>query len=79
MGSTCRPRSTRRGVHFEEGLVYVEPGVDTGALDRPGVTFVRFPERNLFFGGAQAVQRDPAPARCPAGAIRAAAGAVAVA
>jgi gamma-glutamyltranspeptidase/glutathione hydrolase len=47
-------------VHFEDGVVYVEPGVDTGALEAAGRPIARFRERNLFFGGVQAVERDPA-------------------
>jgi gamma-glutamyltranspeptidase/glutathione hydrolase len=46
-------------VHFEDGVVYVEPGIDTGALEAAGRTVARFRERNLFFGGVQAVERDP--------------------
>jgi gamma-glutamyltranspeptidase/glutathione hydrolase len=45
-------------VHFEDELVYVEPGLDTIGLESDGRTLVRFSARNLFFGGAQAVQRD---------------------
>jgi gamma-glutamyltranspeptidase/glutathione hydrolase len=42
-------------VHVEDGLVYLEPGVDeTGLEDR---SLVRFQAPNLFFGGAQAVER----------------------
>jgi gamma-glutamyltranspeptidase/glutathione hydrolase len=47
-------------VHFEDGVVYVEPGIDTGALEAAGRAIARFRDRNLFFGGAQAVERDPA-------------------
>jgi gamma-glutamyltranspeptidase/glutathione hydrolase len=47
-------------MHFEDGVVYAEPGVDTAALEEQGRTLVRFTDRNLFFGGAQAVLRDPA-------------------
>jgi gamma-glutamyltranspeptidase / glutathione hydrolase len=47
-------------VHFEEGVLYAEPGVDTAELEAQGRTLVRFTARNLFFGGAQAVLRDPA-------------------
>jgi gamma-glutamyltranspeptidase/glutathione hydrolase len=47
-------------VHFEDGVVYVEPGIDTTALEAAGRAIARFRERNLFFGGAQAVERDPA-------------------
>jgi gamma-glutamyltranspeptidase/glutathione hydrolase len=45
-------------VHFEDELVYVEPGLDTTGLEADNRTLVRFSARNLFFGGAQAVQRD---------------------
>jgi gamma-glutamyltranspeptidase/glutathione hydrolase len=45
--------------HFEDGFVYVEPGLDTAGLESGRRTLVRFPARNLFFGGAQAVLRDP--------------------
>jgi gamma-glutamyltranspeptidase/glutathione hydrolase len=46
-------------VHFEDGVVYAEPGVDTSSLEAAGRPIGRFRDRNLFFGGAQAVQRDP--------------------
>ena len=52
-----RPR-----LHFEDGIVEAEPGVDPEALDameRDGWKVRRWRERNLFFGGAQAVKRDP--------------------
>lgn len=45
-------------LHFEDGVVYTEPGIDTGELARSGRALGRFRERNLFFGGVQAVQRD---------------------
>jgi gamma-glutamyltranspeptidase/glutathione hydrolase len=44
--------------HFEDGVVYAEPGVDAGALRDAGREVVAFRDRNLFFGGAQAVERD---------------------
>jgi gamma-glutamyltranspeptidase / glutathione hydrolase len=46
-------------VHLEEDVAYVEPGVDTSALEAEERTIVRFSARNLFFGGAQAVHREP--------------------
>jgi gamma-glutamyltranspeptidase/glutathione hydrolase len=46
-------------VHFEDGVVYAEPGIETGALEAAGRPIARFHERNLFFGGVQAVERDP--------------------
>jgi gamma-glutamyltranspeptidase / glutathione hydrolase len=45
-------------VHFEDGVVYAEPGVDTATLEQAGRAIGRFRDRNLFFGGAQAVERD---------------------
>jgi gamma-glutamyltranspeptidase / glutathione hydrolase len=45
-------------VHVEDGIVYAEPGVDTGALEAGGRVIARFGERNLFFGGAQAATRE---------------------
>lgn len=44
-------------VHYEDGVVYTEPGVDTDALQAAGRTVGPFRDRNLFFGGAQAVAR----------------------
>ena len=46
--------------HYEDGVVYTEPGIDVGALEAEGRTISAFHERNLFFGGVQAVQRDRA-------------------
>jgi gamma-glutamyltranspeptidase/glutathione hydrolase len=45
-------------VHFEDGVVYTEPGIDVTALENAGRTLQPFGERNLFFGGAQAAARD---------------------
>ncbi len=53
-----RPR-----VHWEGRSVEAEPGVDEKALEafeRDGWPVQRFRERNLYFGGVQAVARDPA-------------------
>jgi gamma-glutamyltranspeptidase/glutathione hydrolase len=49
-------------VHYEGDAVEAEPGVDAAALDgleRDGWTVQRWRERNLYFGGVQAVARDP--------------------
>ena len=49
-------------LHSEAGSVQAEPGIDEEALARieaRGVPVVRLPERNLYFGGVQAVARDP--------------------
>jgi gamma-glutamyltranspeptidase/glutathione hydrolase len=45
--------------HFEDGVVYAEPGFDTHSLEAAGRAIARFHERNLFFGGVQAAERDP--------------------
>jgi gamma-glutamyltranspeptidase/glutathione hydrolase len=42
-------------LHFEDGVVYAEPGIDTVGLEQAGRAIARFRDRNLFFGGVQAV------------------------
>ena len=44
-------------VHFENGTVYTEPGVPVEELSGDAEV-VRFRDRNVFFGGAQAVEHD---------------------
>ena len=49
-------------LHFEAGTVQAEPGVDEEGLadlERRGVPVARWKRQNLYFGGAQAVARDP--------------------
>jgi len=51
----------RARVHLEADLVEAEPGVDAKALEElrdEGYAVQRWTERNLFFGGVQAVARD---------------------
>jgi gamma-glutamyltranspeptidase/glutathione hydrolase len=45
--------------HFEDGIVYAEPGVPLGELHDEGRPIAPFRDLNLFFGGVQAVRRDP--------------------
>ncbi len=48
-------------LHFEDGVVQAEPGIDEAALERleeRGVGIARWRAPNLFFGGVQAVARD---------------------
>jgi gamma-glutamyltranspeptidase/glutathione hydrolase len=45
-------------LHYEDGIVYTEPGIDVGALGESGMGHAAFRARNLFFGGVQAVERD---------------------
>jgi gamma-glutamyltranspeptidase/glutathione hydrolase len=44
-------------VHYEDGIVYAEPGIDAETLVHAGYEVAPFRDRNLFFGGAQAVAR----------------------
>jgi gamma-glutamyltranspeptidase/glutathione hydrolase len=44
-------------LHFDDGLVYAEPGIDGAALEAAGRSLAWFRARNLFFGGCQAVSR----------------------
>jgi gamma-glutamyltranspeptidase/glutathione hydrolase len=49
-------------LHFEGGVVQAEPGIDEEALARleaADLAVARRPQINLFFGGVQAVARDP--------------------
>ena len=54
-------------LHFEDGTVYVEPGIPTASLREEGRTVQAFRARNLFFGGVGAVQRGPGGALTGAG------------
>jgi gamma-glutamyltranspeptidase/glutathione hydrolase len=47
-------------LHYEAGVVYAEPGVPLDEVRATGHRVTAFRERNLFFGGVQAVERDPA-------------------
>lgn len=69
-------------LHFEQGIVQAEKGVDPAALDRleeRGWEVARWPSLNLFFGGVQAVSRDPASGRLGGGGDPRRGGAVAYA
>jgi gamma-glutamyltranspeptidase/glutathione hydrolase len=49
-------------LHVEEGTLDAEPGIDADALaslEQEGYAVRRWAERNLYFGGVQAVARDP--------------------
>jgi gamma-glutamyltranspeptidase/glutathione hydrolase len=46
-------------VHFEDGVVYAEPGIDLAEVEATGHTVSRFRAPNLFFGGVHAVSADP--------------------
>ena len=61
-GMPAREAVERPRVHFENGQVDAEPGIDPDALEsleRDGWKIERWADRNLYFGGVQAVARDP--------------------
>lgn len=62
-GLTAQDAVRAPRIHVEQGTIYTEPGagVDDAAAD--GRPVARFRAQNLFFGGVQAVQRDPATGR----------------
>jgi gamma-glutamyltranspeptidase/glutathione hydrolase len=69
-------------LHFEAGTVQAEPEVDEPVLadlERRGVPVVRWKRRNVFFGGAQAVTRDPTSGELSGGGDPRRGGAVALA
>ena len=53
-GLTARTAVEAPRVHFEDGTLYAEPGIDLESLTGP---LVEFGDLNLFFGGVQAVLR----------------------
>jgi gamma-glutamyltranspeptidase/glutathione hydrolase len=68
MGAGEAVRAPR--LHFEQGVVQAEPGIDEGALARieaRGVPVLRRPAINLFFGGTQAVARERGTGRLSGG------------
>lgn len=68
--------------HFEDGLVHVEPGLAEDQLrsvEQRGYEVRRWRTPNLFFGGVNAVVRDPASGRLDGGGDPRRGGAVAVA
>jgi len=59
-GLSAREAVEAPRLHFEDGVVFSEPGIDDDLLRRAGRTVNPFRTQNVFFGGVQAVQRDPA-------------------
>jgi gamma-glutamyltranspeptidase/glutathione hydrolase len=80
MGADEAVRAPR--LHYEQGIVQAEPGIDEEALARleaRGVPVLRRPRANLFFGGVQAVARDPSSGELSGGGDPRRGGAVATA
>lgn len=60
-GLTIKEAVNAPRMHFEEGTVQAEPGVDEQQLaeiERSGILITRWSGPNLFFGGCQAASRD---------------------
>ncbi len=55
-GMSAREAVEAPRVHFEDGVVYAEPGIDATGLDGHEVAWFR--DVNMFFGGCQAVTGD---------------------
>jgi gamma-glutamyltranspeptidase/glutathione hydrolase len=66
-------------LHYAAEGVYTEPGLDAAGLAATGLPLLPFRERNLFFGGCQAVARDPRTGALSGGADPRRGGGVAVA
>ncbi len=80
MGAGEAVRAPR--LHFEDGVVQAEPGIDEEALARieaGEIPVLRRPEINLFFGGTQAVARERGSGRLSGGGDPRRGGAVATA
>jgi gamma-glutamyltranspeptidase / glutathione hydrolase len=64
-GMSVREAVDAPRMHFEDGVLYSEPGIavdelrDLDTSAGADVRLVRFGSRNLFFGGVQAVQHRP--------------------
>jgi gamma-glutamyltranspeptidase/glutathione hydrolase len=65
-------------LHVEQGIAYAEPGIDVAALEAAGYPVTLFAAPNLFFGGCQAVRRDPGTGALDGGADARRCGAVVV-
>ena len=46
-------------VHWEDDVLYVEPGIDVAEIEALDMTISAFRAPNVFFGGVQAVRRTP--------------------
>jgi len=57
-GLTAQEAVSAPRLHYEDGVVFAEPGIDTRPLQQRELEVARFAEPNLFFGGVQAAQRD---------------------
>jgi len=59
-GLAAGPAVEAPRVHFEDGVVWAEPGVPEDELEATGYPVRWFRTRNIFFGGVQAAERSHA-------------------
>ena len=58
-GLPAAPALAEPRVHFEGGVIYAEPGIPLDELDCDPHSIKAFRAKSMFFGGVQAVTRDP--------------------
>jgi gamma-glutamyltranspeptidase/glutathione hydrolase len=78
-GLGVREAVDAKRIHVEEGVVHCEDPAAADELERAGYAVVRWPERNLFFGGVSAVELRADGSRAAAGDPRRGGGSVVVA
>jgi gamma-glutamyltranspeptidase/glutathione hydrolase len=66
-------------LHYGDEGLFAEPGIPSAALAATGLPVTAFRSLNLYFGGCQAVARDPVTGALTGGADPRRGGAVAVA
>jgi gamma-glutamyltranspeptidase/glutathione hydrolase len=62
MGMSLEQAVEAPRIHYEDDLLNVEPGLEPGAVDSLADEYpqqCRWPEKNIFFGGAHSVLREP--------------------
>jgi gamma-glutamyltranspeptidase/glutathione hydrolase len=57
-GLSAGPAVDAPRLHFEDGIVWAEPGIEVEELEAAGRDVRRFRSTNMFFGGVQAAERD---------------------
>ena len=57
-GMKAGPAVEAPRVHFEDGILWTEPGIPEDALEACGYPVRRFRAPNVYFGGVQAAERS---------------------
>jgi gamma-glutamyltranspeptidase/glutathione hydrolase len=77
-GLDVREAVDAKRIHVEEGVVHCEDPAAADDLEAGGYAVVRWPDRNLFFGGVSAVELRPDGSLAAAGDPRRGGGSVVV-